>query len=311
MKKPKKILENERHLLSQVWNFGMPIEKSFEKEPFYNSIVYVGRTFPQVIKNLLKLYTKPGDKVLDPTVGSGTTCYESYKLGRHSVGIDISKFAINNLKKRWNKYPPSSLNDKTPTYSFAVDDARKLTSIKDEKFDLIIVSPPWFKITSFGKSAQSNKTLDRAQTYPKFLEDLSHIFKRSYELLNDDGYLAVISGDNTVGDNRYAISSHTTVLCEEIGFKFHYEFTNVTECFYGKYSLAEMSSSEKNKVIKNSQGFGLVEDILVFKKIGNAPKYFEFTTKDSLEISGNFDLDNVKKRDNEIRDSCEQYESTK
>ncbi len=37
----------------------------------------------------IKLFTEPGDQVLDPFVGSGTTCEAAYKLGRNCVGIDV------------------------------------------------------------------------------------------------------------------------------------------------------------------------------------------------------------------------------
>lgn len=38
----------------------------------------------------IKLFTKPGDIVLDPFVGSGTTSFSALQLGRHFVGIDIN-----------------------------------------------------------------------------------------------------------------------------------------------------------------------------------------------------------------------------
>jgi len=38
----------------------------------------------------IRLFTKPGDIVLDPFVGSGTTALAALQLGRHFVGIDIS-----------------------------------------------------------------------------------------------------------------------------------------------------------------------------------------------------------------------------
>ena len=38
----------------------------------------------------IKLFTKNGDVVLDPFIGSGTTALAALKLGRHFVGIDIN-----------------------------------------------------------------------------------------------------------------------------------------------------------------------------------------------------------------------------
>ncbi len=40
-------------------------------------------------KWFIKLFTEPGDLVLDPFVGSGTTCFAAMELGRNYLGIDI------------------------------------------------------------------------------------------------------------------------------------------------------------------------------------------------------------------------------
>jgi site-specific DNA-methyltransferase (adenine-specific) len=52
--------------------------------------------FPKALPEwFIKLFTDEGDYVLDPFVGSGTSCAVARKLGRHSVGIEIKKEYFN------------------------------------------------------------------------------------------------------------------------------------------------------------------------------------------------------------------------
>jgi len=47
-------------------------------------------TFPEALPEwFIKLFTKEYDWVLDPFLGSGTTCEAAHKLRRNSVGIDV------------------------------------------------------------------------------------------------------------------------------------------------------------------------------------------------------------------------------
>jgi len=49
-------------------------------------------TFPYALPEwFIKLFTKGGDVVLDPFVGSGTSAVAAAKLGRHYIGIDIKE----------------------------------------------------------------------------------------------------------------------------------------------------------------------------------------------------------------------------
>lgn len=45
---------------------------------------------PELPERLIKLYTYPGDVVLDPFCGSGTTCLAAAMTGRRWIGVDIS-----------------------------------------------------------------------------------------------------------------------------------------------------------------------------------------------------------------------------
>lgn len=56
--------------------------------------VYVVQTNERVIQRLLLLATDPGDIVVDPTCGSGTTAYVAEQWGRRWITIDTSRVAL-------------------------------------------------------------------------------------------------------------------------------------------------------------------------------------------------------------------------
>jgi hypothetical protein len=55
---------------------------------------YPARFSPLFPRAAIQLFTKPGDTVLDPFMGSSTSLVESLALGRNALGIDISSLAI-------------------------------------------------------------------------------------------------------------------------------------------------------------------------------------------------------------------------
>lgn len=58
-----------------------------------------------VIRRILLATTNPGDLVLDPFLGSGTTCTVARALGRRSLGIDISENYIRSAVERIKQGP--------------------------------------------------------------------------------------------------------------------------------------------------------------------------------------------------------------
>ena len=61
---------------------------------FADKKVYVVQTNPKVIERCILMTTDPGDLVLDPTCGSGTTAYVAEQWGRRWITIDTSRVAI-------------------------------------------------------------------------------------------------------------------------------------------------------------------------------------------------------------------------
>ncbi len=61
---------------------------------------YVVQTYTKVIQRCLLMSSDPGDLVLDPTCGSGTTAYVAEQWGRRWITIDTSRIALNIAKQR-------------------------------------------------------------------------------------------------------------------------------------------------------------------------------------------------------------------
>ncbi len=81
---------------------------------------YVGATPSYIIWNLLQRYTKPGDLVVDPMCGSGTTIDVCKDLERRFLGYDINPSRKDIFRA----------------------DARKLP-LENEKADFVFVDPPY------------------------------------------------------------------------------------------------------------------------------------------------------------------------
>jgi adenine-specific DNA-methyltransferase len=62
--------------------------------------VYVVQTATEAVKRCIMMTTDPGDLVLDPTCGSGTTAYVAEQWGRRWITIDTSRVAIGVARQR-------------------------------------------------------------------------------------------------------------------------------------------------------------------------------------------------------------------
>jgi len=67
---------------------------------FSDSGLYVVQTTTTVIQRCILMTTDPGDLVLDPTCGSGTTAYVAEQWGRRWITTDTSRVALNIAKTR-------------------------------------------------------------------------------------------------------------------------------------------------------------------------------------------------------------------
>jgi adenine-specific DNA-methyltransferase len=95
---------------------GVPLSNMWDdtaRGSFGEEAKYVVQTTLKTIQRCLLMSTDPGDLVLDPTCGSGTTAYVAEQWGRRWITIDTSRIALNLAKTRLMTatYPYYELHD--------------------------------------------------------------------------------------------------------------------------------------------------------------------------------------------------------
>lgn len=76
-----------------VWKFSRVCGTFREKRKWH-----VCQIPEALLERVIKGHSRPGDTILDPFVGSGTTCRVAERLGRNSIGIDQSELYLQNIK---------------------------------------------------------------------------------------------------------------------------------------------------------------------------------------------------------------------
>lgn len=93
--------------------------------------VYVVQTADSTIERCILMTSDPGDLVLDPTCGGGTTAYVAEMWGRRWITIDTSRVALTVARKRLLTacYPYYELRDGiSPAGGFVYETFRKITA---------------------------------------------------------------------------------------------------------------------------------------------------------------------------------------
>lgn len=89
---------------------------------------YLGKYIPQLVEVFLRKYFKPGQTILDPFVGSGTTLVQANELGINSIGFDISQFNITLCRAKTMKY------DLKQARQEVMDILEKVTTVTQKEF---------------------------------------------------------------------------------------------------------------------------------------------------------------------------------
>ncbi len=163
-----------------------------------------------MVIDFVKFFTKKGQYVLDPFLGTGSTLVACHRCGRKGIGIELVEKYAKIAKKRTEQ---RSI-DFDVIQTVITGDSFKIDKIWKQRnlpmVDFIICSPPYWNMLKKSRGEvvstqkrRENKRLDthysdypndlgNIDNYDLFVKKLGDVFKKCIALLKDGKYLVII-----------------------------------------------------------------------------------------------------------------------
>ncbi|ADI31351.1 TRM11 family SAM-dependent methyltransferase [Staphylothermus hellenicus] len=224
---------------------------------------YRGNWPPQMARALILAYTMPGETVLDPMIGSGTTCIEAKLLGRNCIGVDINYNAViltlhrlywleKYLEKQAStqeifggEYSPVSIEDilkaRVEIYH---GDARNLDKISSNSIDLVATHPPYYNIIRYSRTKKIPGDLSGARRLEEYLAMIQQVGKEAFRVLKPGRILGILIGDTRIHKHYVPITHHVLETLLKTGFILKEEVVKIQ---HKMKTTREIWSKLKNK----------------------------------------------------------------
>lgn len=157
-------------------------------------------------------------------------------------------------------------------HKIVIGDSRKLNKIADKTVQLIITSPPYWQLKDYGSENQ----IGFNNSYEEYINNLNLVWKECYRVLSDGCRMCINIGDQfarSVYYGRYKVIPIRTEIirfCESLGMDYMGAVIwqkATTMNTTGGGAVMGSFPYPRNGILKMDYEF-----ILLFKKLGNAPK---------------------------------------
>lgn len=177
---------------------------------------YHGNFVPQIPNQLFRRYTKQGDWILDPFMGSGTSIIEAQRLHRNSIGIELQESVANDALERIRL----EKND-VCAEQICIGDSRNinideiLNNAGIDKVQFVIFHPPYWDIVKFSENPDD---LSNSKSLEAFLENLGMVIDNTCRYLEKNRYCAVVIGDKYANSQIVPLGFHCMNLFLQRGY---------------------------------------------------------------------------------------------
>ena len=177
-----------------------------------------GRFIPQVPEKFIRLFSHPGETVLDPFCGSGTTNIIAKELGRNSIGIDVNSYSTNMTVHRLNQL--GWLDGVIANTRHLIIQGNCVDIMKEVPagvIDLVITSPPYFDVVDY--KDESPEQWGNIHQYSLFLEKMAGAFEHLYKVVKPKGFLVVVPQDVYKRDAKCPLHADYIHICRGLGLE--------------------------------------------------------------------------------------------
>ena len=150
--------------------------------------IYVVQTSTQLVQRCMIMATDPGDLVLDPTCGSGTTAYVAEQWGRRWITIDTSRVALALARARLMgaRYPYYILADSPEGQSKKAEITRtepsKTSTYGDIRQGFVYKRIPHITLRSIANNAEVEIIWEKSQkSLEPLREGLNNLLNQTWE----------------------------------------------------------------------------------------------------------------------------------
>lgn len=184
--------------------------------------------FPEsMAQEFIEFFTKRGQVVFDPMVGTGSTLVAALRAGRHSIGIELNE-TYAELAKQIVAEEQESLADSANRLNCQViqGNAVNIPDLVSEHqlppFDYVLTSPPyWNMLHAKGAQSQNNRRtkpeldvlysddpedLGNIHDYDEFLSQLVKIYSALKPYIRTRAYLTIIVKNIKKGGKIYPLA---------------------------------------------------------------------------------------------------------
>lgn len=178
---------------------------------------YHGNFVPQIPNQLFKRYTKKGDWILDPFMGSGTSLIEAQRLKRNGIGIELQADVANEAYTRILTEKNNECCQKVYIGdSRNVDMNKLMCEAECNKVQFILYHPPYWDIVHF---SEDKNDISNSETLDVFLDNFGKVMDNTLHFLDKNRYCAVVIGDKYANSEIVPLGFYCMNLFMQKGLK--------------------------------------------------------------------------------------------